>query len=100
MGISAARIGDRCFGTCKHPVHSPPIVIGGTIIQGSPDTNVNSLPHARLSDQVLTDCGHIGNIITGDNTVIVNGLPAARIGDQVGGVYIATIITGSSDVQD
>lgn len=98
MGISTARLGDRCEGRCHHPSHSSPLTIGGTIITASPNVSVNGLGAARLGDQVETDCGHIGNIITGDPTVAINNLPSARIGDKVGGVYRATIVSGSGNV--
>lgn len=96
MSRGLARVGDRTFGTCKHPSHKTPIETGGTIISGAPTVTSNNISDARIGDLVATDCGHLDVIIAGSPTVISNGIGTARIGDKVGGkgIYIATIITG------
>lgn len=94
-----ARVGDRTQGVCCHSSHDGCISIGGTIISGSPDSFGETYTGiARLGDEVLTDCGHIGHIITGDETVFVNGRNMARLGDLVGGVYTATIVSSSTTI--
>ena len=99
MARGIARLGDRTHGTCYHPVHVPPLVTGGTIITGSPDDLTNEKLTARLTDKVLTDCGHTAEIITGSPSVITNDKLTARLGDKVdnGAPYKATIITASPD---
>jgi|AntDeeMinimDraft_6_1070357.scaffolds.fasta_scaffold02717_2 uncharacterized Zn-binding protein involved in type VI secretion len=94
---SVARLGDRTFGICKHPSHSSPIPTGGTIVSGSPTVMTNILSTARITDAVVTDCGHADVIVSGSPTVFANNIPVARVGDQTGGggIYVATIITGS-----
>jgi len=94
-----ARLGDKTFGTCKHPSHDSPITIGGTIITASGNSMTNSKGIARLGDLVRTDCGHTDRIITASPDSNVNSRPIARLGDKVGGdgVYDATIITASPD---
>jgi len=73
----------------------------GRIITGSPDTEINGRPVARVGDCVETDCGHKDYIITGSGTVEVNGKLEARVDDQVGrdGIYKARIISGSDDTE-
>jgi len=68
---------------------------GGSIITGSPDTTVNSLPVARLTD--LVDCAihGINSIVSASATVRVNGLGVARLGDAT--ACGATISSASPD---
>lgn len=96
MSRGLARVGDRTFGTCRHPSHSSPIQIGGTIISGAPSVTSGNIADARLGDSVITDCGHLDVIIEGSPTVTANNIGTARIGDKVGalGIYNAVIITG------
>lgn len=98
MARGVARVGDRTFGTCYHPSHIP-LKTGGTIITGSPNVITNDKPTARVTDLVLTDCGHLGMIITGSPKVDANDNLVARLGDAVAGKapYIASIVTASSD---
>jgi len=100
-GKPSARLNDQTDGTCFHPSHSPPLQTKGRIITGSPDTEINGRPVARVGDCVETDCGHKDYIITGSGTVEVNGKLEARVDDQVGrdGIYKARIITGSDDTE-
>lgn len=91
-----SRVTDRTRGVCYG--HRYPITVGGSIIQGSPDTYANGLKIARIGDMVRADCGHISKIITGSPDVYANGIKVARLGDKVSGIYIATIISASSDV--
>lgn len=99
-----ARIGDRTLGTCSHPDHEDPIIVGGTIITGSPNMEADGKRAvARLDDQVRTDCGHSDFIITTSATIVNDsGLvkKVARLGDRVGrnGIYVADIITASSKI--
>lgn len=99
-GKPSARLNDQTDGTCYHPSHAPRPA-KGRIITGSPDTEINGRPVARVGDCVETDCGHKDYIITGSGTVEVNGKLEARVDDQVGrdGIYKAKIITGSDDTE-
>lgn len=98
MTRGVARVNDRTIGTCSHPIHDPPISVGGTIISGSADVCTNGRGNARVNDTVLADCGHTSKIITGSPDVSTNGRPQARLNDQVAaGPYVGTIISASPD---
>jgi uncharacterized Zn-binding protein involved in type VI secretion len=96
-----ARLTDEHRGICGHGAPCCPHSVVGTIIEGSPDTNANALPVARLNDNVIHDCPHCGTgyVSSASDTVIVNGRGVARLGDSVtypgGG---GTITTASPDV--
>lgn len=55
---------------------------GGTVVSGSPWTDVNGKPVARVNDQVI--CSRCGptTIASGDPTLIIDGQPVARHGDK------------------
>ena len=80
-----ARKTDEHRGICSHGLPCCPHNVVGTIIQGSPDTNANSLPVARLNDEVEHDCPHCGTgyISTASATLRANGIGIARLGDEV-----------------
>jgi uncharacterized Zn-binding protein involved in type VI secretion len=67
---------------------------GGTVIEGSTETDAAGQPIARIGDKVT--CPKHGRkgivtIATGDPTCIIDGQPAARDGDKTdcGAVLIA-----------
>jgi uncharacterized Zn-binding protein involved in type VI secretion len=82
MALNIARVTD----TIDH---------GGAIITGSPDTVVNDLPMARVTDQVQCNIHGTQTIVTGSGTLYCNSLPVARIGDLVS--CGAVIVSGSPD---
>ena len=98
----SARVTDEHRGICGHGAPCCPHSVVGTIVEGSPDTNINGLPAARLGDLVIHNCPHcgIGWVTSSSGTVNINGRGAARLGDVVtypggGGV----ITTASGDVR-
>ncbi len=54
---------------------------GGGVITGSPFTDVDGRPMARVGDRTFCPAHGPGTIISGDATLIVDGNPAARHGD-------------------
>lgn len=56
---------------------------GGSVISGSPYTDIEGLPMARVGDKVLCAVHGAGSIITGDIALIIDGNAAARHGDRV-----------------
>jgi len=100
MSRPTARLNDKTFGTCFHPVHVPPLVTGGRIITASSDIVVNGRPLARHGDKVRADCGHISEIITDTGRNKPNAdKGTARLFDKVGnGPYIAKIVTASPNL--
>jgi uncharacterized Zn-binding protein involved in type VI secretion len=92
----AARLSDATFGTCTG--HTPAISIGGIVIGLSSNVFINGLPSARLSDIVISNCGHIGTIIASSSKIFINGLPAAKMSDTFTGTYSGIIVNGSSNV--
>ncbi len=66
---------------------------GGNIITASPDTILNDLPVARLTDLVNCAIHGINPIVTASSTVSVNGLGVARLGDST--ACGAVIVTAS-----
>lgn len=93
--MNIARFGDKLKGICK--CHGSPQSVFATIITGSPDTQANGYPVARLGDTVKTTCGHYGKIITASDSYFVNGLGVARLGDSTVGCFEGKIITASPD---
>ena len=96
-----ARKGDEHRGVCGHGLICCPHFVVGEIMVGSPDTNANGRPVARLGDGVAHSCPHCGTgrISSASATVKANGVSVARLGDTVtypggGGV----ITTASADV--
>jgi len=92
----SARLTDLFSGVCV--CHDPPIPMTGVIITGSPNTNVNELLDARLTDVVLGDCGHTGVISSASPNTNTNELGSARLGDSVTGCLVGVIVSASSDV--
>ena len=85
------------IGTCF--AHTPPIVIMGNIVTGSPNVSIANLASARNTDIVLSFCGHVGILVTGSSTVSVNNLQKTRIGSLFSGVFLGNIITGIGTVE-
>jgi len=56
---------------------------GGSVVTGSPFTDIDGQPMARVGDRTLCPTHGPGTIITGDGTLIVDGNAAARHGDWV-----------------
>lgn len=56
---------------------------GGSVVTGSPFTDIDGRPMARVGDRTLCPAHGPGTIITGDATLIVDGNAAARHGDWV-----------------
>ncbi len=56
---------------------------GGTVVSGSPFTDIDGKPVARIGDSVV--CMRHGPtvIVSGDSTMIIDGQPVARHGDGV-----------------
>lgn len=98
--MKIARKTDKHEGICDHgvPVCCPHFVTG-EIVRGSPDTNVNGLPAARLNDCVEHNCPHcgIGYISTASTTLQANGKGVARLGDEVTYPAGSGVITTASD---
>jgi uncharacterized Zn-binding protein involved in type VI secretion len=80
-----ARKTDTHAGICSHGFPCCPHSVTGTIVEGSPDTNANSLSVARLGDAVVHNCPHCGtgNISSASGTVNANAKGVARLGDTV-----------------
>ncbi len=58
---------------------------GGIVISGTPTTDIDGKPVARVGDKVTCPCrghGGITVIVSGDPTCIVNGRAVARHGDK------------------
>lgn len=73
---------------------------GGTVIQGSPASDVAGQAIARVGDQVTCPKkGHGGTtvIVSGDPTFLIDGQPAARHGDKTacGATLLSTQALGT-----
>lgn len=57
---------------------------GGSVITGSPSTDIDGKPIARAGDKAIC-IRHKGvfPIITGDDTLVIDGQPVARHGDKL-----------------
>ncbi|WP_414496436.1 PAAR domain-containing protein [Stenotrophomonas maltophilia] len=55
---------------------------GGSVLTGSPFTDIEGRPMARAGDRTTCPAHGPGTIITGDATMIVDGNAAARHGDR------------------
>ena len=100
-----ARVTDEHRGICGHGAPCCPHSVVGTIIQGSPDTNANGLPVARLNDSIEHNCPHCGtgHVSSCSSTVKANGIGVARLGDSVtypGGGGTITIASGDVNAGD
>jgi uncharacterized Zn-binding protein involved in type VI secretion len=93
--IPMARVGDAFAGICC--CHVDPTCIGmtGVIVTGSPNTQADGIPVARVGDLVIGACGHSGVITSGSGNSQADGIPIARVGDGVAGCLIGTIVSGS-----
>lgn len=69
---------------------------GGEIIEGSPNSRVNSRKVARLGDQVQCDVHGLQTIVSASTTVKANGKGVARLGDLIS--CGATITSASNNV--
>ena len=80
-----ARVTDGHRGTCSHGETCCPHAVTGSIVGGSPDTNINGRAVARLQDAVVHDCPHCGTgfISSASGSVKANGIGVARLGDSV-----------------
>jgi len=56
---------------------------GGTVVSGSPFTDIDGSAMARVGDRVICKAHGPGTIVSGDTTLIIDGNPAARHGDKV-----------------
>lgn len=94
--LPVGRMGDLAIGVCT--CHKHPINVTGTIMSMCSNVLVNGKPIGRMSDIILTSCGHIGTIISGSSSVLANSMPIARMSDITTGCFIGTIIQGSMNV--
>ncbi|RPE75863.1 PAAR domain-containing protein [Vulcaniibacterium tengchongense] len=68
---------------------------GGTVLTGSPETDLYSKPVARVGDPVqCPKCQGTFPIASGDASLIIDGRPVARHGDKT--ACGATLIAGQS----
>lgn len=56
---------------------------GGTVVSGSPFTDIDGSAMARVGDRAICKAHGPGTIVSGDTTLIIDGNPAARHGDKV-----------------
>lgn len=79
------RISDPVQGICVHGCPAEPHAVVGTVVSGSPDVNVNSLPAFRLGDKgIHAACCRMNKweAFMGSMTVYINGKAAIRQGDM------------------
>jgi len=64
---------------------------GGSVVSGSPQTDVDGKPVARIGDRVVCSRHGPTTIVSGDTTVVIDGSPVARHGDKTacGGTLLA-----------
>ena len=94
------RVTDICVGIGTHNDSCCPHGIVGVIISGSPNSNCDNLPIARVPDVIAHSCPHcgIGVTLTGASNSFCNNIPLHRIGDLVFFTCgIGVTVTGSSD---
>ncbi|WP_066098583.1 PAAR domain-containing protein [Xanthomonas massiliensis] len=67
---------------------------GGSVVSGSPQTDIAGKPVARIGDKV--SCSRHGSteIVSGDASVVIDGKPVARHGDKT--ACGATLVAGQS----
>ncbi len=71
--------------------------VGGPIMEGSPDVNINGLPAARCTDTAACEkVGAAPMIVTGPPTININGRRAAMVTSRV--VHQGAVTGGSPDV--
>ncbi len=55
---------------------------GGSVLTGSPQTDIEGRAVARIGDRVICARHGPGSILTGDATLVIDGQPVARHGDK------------------
>lgn len=55
---------------------------GGSVLTGSPQTDIEGRAVARIGDRVICARHGPGTILTGDATLVIDGQPVARHGDK------------------
>lgn len=55
---------------------------GGSVLTGSPHTDIDGRAVARIGDRVICARHGPGSILTGDATLVIDGQPVARHGDK------------------
>ncbi|WP_258010185.1 PAAR domain-containing protein [Stenotrophomonas maltophilia] len=55
---------------------------GGSVLTGSPHTDIEGRAVARVGDRVICARHGPGSIVSGDSTLIIDGQPVARDGDK------------------
>ncbi|MBA0435439.1 hypothetical protein D7Y55_12705 [Stenotrophomonas maltophilia] len=55
---------------------------GGSVLTGSPHTDIEGRAVARVGDRVMCARHGPGSIVTGDSTLVIDGQPVARDGDK------------------
>ena len=96
---ASSRIGDMFVGVCCCHPPIPCIGMAGLIVTGSPDTDTEESPQARVGDIGIGFCGHSTMIVAGSPTVEVNSRDAARVGDPVSGCITGAMVTGADTVK-
>ena len=91
-----ARANDIACGVCY--CHETPISTCGILIPSQDTLYVNSQPAIKISDVIITFCGHISIVVSSSSISYVNKQNITRNSDFVCGCMIGTIITGSSNV--
>lgn len=55
---------------------------GGSVLTGSPHTDIEGRAVARVGDRVICSRHGPGSIVSGDSTLVIDGQPVARDGDK------------------
>jgi len=55
---------------------------GGSVLTGSPHTDIDGRAVARVGDKIICSRHGAGSIVSGDATLIIDGQPVARNGDK------------------
>ena len=55
---------------------------GGSVLTGSPHTDIEGRAVARVGDRVICARHGPGSIVSGDSTLVIDGQPVARDGDK------------------
>ena len=95
-----ARYSDLTIGIGTHGKSCCPHCFVGIIIQGSPNTDTNSLQTTRIGDIGIHFCPHCPTnmMIGGSPNVYTNNIPNHRLGDIVTEYCgMGFTVTGSSD---
>lgn len=70
--------------------------MSGWLLRGSSIASSDGFAEARLTDEAIGRCGHLGHICTASSVVFDDGLPCAEIGDHIDGDCVGTIVEGST----